>query len=278
MAGAGLLTVTKPAARPGTAERYVQDPFAPFRLDDRVAIITGASSGIGARLARVLRAAGATVIAAARRTDRLITLAGELGTGVRVVTCDVTTDEGRERLVAEAMSVQGHVDVLVNNAGVKGFGLPAENEPLAEFRRVLEVNLIAVFALSQLVGRHMLEAGSGSILNIASVAGLVGTGSLNQADYATSKGGVVNLTRDLASQWARRGVRVNAIAPGPFPTEMTETLFGDEQLMRWLRQSTPMGRVGEEHELDGPALFLASDASSYVTGQVLVVDGGLTAV
>jgi len=128
------------------------------------------------------------------------------------------------------------------------------------------------------VGRQMLDRGGGVVVNVASVLGLVGSGQIPQAGYVASKGGLVNLTRELAAQWARRGVRVNALAPGWFRTEMTEVLFADEGGQRWIRRKTPMGRAGELHELDGALLFLASDASTYVTGQVVTVDGGWTAV
>jgi NAD(P)-dependent dehydrogenase (short-subunit alcohol dehydrogenase family) len=143
---------------------------------------------------------------------------------------------------------------------------------------VIEVNLIAQFALAQLAGQSMLARGSGSIINVGSVLGMVGVGQMPQASYTASKAGVHNLTRELAAQWARRGVRVNAIAPGWFRTDMTEGLFTNEKALSWLRRKVPMGRGGEDGELDGLLLYLASDASSYVTGQVIAVDGGFTAV
>jgi NAD(P)-dependent dehydrogenase (short-subunit alcohol dehydrogenase family) len=132
--------------------------------------------------------------------------------------------------------------------------------------------------MTQAVGRHMLERGNGVIINVASVVGMVGGGQIPFSSYAASKGGLVNLTRDVAAQWARRGVRVNALAPGWFPTEMTTELFTDERSMAWVGRKTPMGRAGEDHELDGALLFLAGDASTYVTGIVLPVDGGWTAI
>ncbi len=252
------------------------DPFSRFRLDGRVTVLTGASSGIGAHLARVLHAAGSHLVLAARRADRLEALAAELDGSIPVA-CDVSRDEDLERLVEVALDRHGRVDVLVNNAGTAD-PLPAEDEPSEMFREVLTVNLTAAFVLTQLVGRHMLERGSGVVVNVASVLGLVGSGQIPQAGYVASKGGLVNLTRELAAQWARRGVRVNALAPGWFHTEMTEVLFADEGGRRWIRRKTPMGRPGELHELDGPLLFLASDASTYVTGQVIAIDGGWTAI
>jgi NAD(P)-dependent dehydrogenase (short-subunit alcohol dehydrogenase family) len=252
-------------------------PFPTFRLDGRTAVVTGASSGIGARFARVLHDAGADVVVAARRLDRLESLAAELD-GVVPVACDVADDAQCEALIATAAERFGRIDVLVNNAGISD-PLPAEDEPVATFRRVVDVNLTATFLLSQLAGRHMLaqEAG-GSIVNVASILGIVGAGQIPQASYTASKAGVVNLTRELAAQWGRRGVRVNAIAPGWFPTEMTTELFDNERSVQWVRRRTPMGRGGEVHELDGVLLFLATDASSYVTGQVIPVDGGWVSI
>ncbi|MDX1650389.1 MAG: SDR family oxidoreductase, partial [Myxococcota bacterium] len=185
--------------------------------------------------------------------------------------------EDVDRLVAETTARLGPAEILVNNAGFTTV-VPAESQSLADWRGHLDVNLTGAFLCAQRFGRGMLEAGRGVIVNVASVLGLVASGQIKQAAYAASKGGMVNLTRELAAQWARRGVRVNAIAPGWFPTEMTDEMFDDERSLRWMRSRTPMGRGGELDELVGPLLFLASDASSFVTGQVLVVDGGWTAV
>ena len=155
-------------------------------------------------------------------------------------------------------------------------------DPLAAFRRELEVNLVAPFELARLVARSLIEAQApGSIVNVASIWALAGVGQIPDAGYAASKGGLVSMTRELAAQWARRGVRVNALCPGWFPSEMTigpGRIFGDERGEAWMARRTPMGRGGQEHELDGALLFLASDASSFVTGAVLPVDGGWTAI
>jgi NAD(P)-dependent dehydrogenase (short-subunit alcohol dehydrogenase family) len=172
--------------------------------------------------------------------------------------------------------LDGRIDVLVNNAGI-GSPIPAEDEPVERFAEVLDVNVTALFALTQLVGRTMIERGSGSIVNIASILGLVASAPIKQASYTASKGAVVNLTRELAVQWARKGVRVNAIAPGWFPSEMTAEMFADPASMTFLERNAPMARGGRPDELDGALLYLASGASSYVTGQVLAVDGGWTA-
>jgi NAD(P)-dependent dehydrogenase (short-subunit alcohol dehydrogenase family) len=241
-----------------------------------VVIVTGASSGLGDRFARVLAAAGATVVAAARRADRLEALADDHD-GITAVACDVSVDEDCERLVQTTVEEHGRLDVVVNNAGI-GLSGPAESEDVSVFREHLAVNVTGAYVLSQLAARHFLANDGGVIVNVASVLGLVGAGQIPFASYATSKGALVQLTRELAGQWARRGIRVNALAPGWFASEMTTQMFEDESSAGWVRRKTPMGRPGEPHELDGALLFLASDASTYMTGQVVVVDGGWTAV
>jgi NAD(P)-dependent dehydrogenase (short-subunit alcohol dehydrogenase family) len=252
------------------------DPLASFRLDGRVAVVTGASSGLGDRFARVLAAAGARVTLVARRVDRLEALAAELE-GSLVVTADMARPADVERIGAATIDHFGQVDVLVNNAGI-GDVYPAEDEPLEAFTDTVNVNLVGAFQLCQVVGRHMLQHGGGTMVNVASMLGLVSAGSIPQAGYAASKAALINLSRELAAQWGRRGVRVNALCPGWFPTEMTAEMFASDSGQDWMRRKTIVGRPGRIDELDGALLWLASDASSYVTGQAIVVDGGFTAL
>jgi len=251
-----------------------------FDLGGRVAVVTGASSGLGAHFARVLAGAGAAVMLVARRESRLRALAGDLrreGARCAFASCDVTREEAVDRLVAATRAELGPADILVNNAGI-GPVAPAEETPLEVFRRVQAVNLEAAFLCSQRFGRGMLERGRGAIVNVASIFGLVASGRMSQVAYCASKGGLVQLTRQLGVEWARRGVRVNALAPAFFETELTAEMLAEERGRRFVERHTPMGRPGRLEELGGPLLFLASDASSYVTGQVLAVDGGWTAV
>jgi len=245
-----------------------------FDLNGRVAVVTGASSGLGAGFARSLASCGATVIAAARRTDRLHRLADALP-GIVPVACDVTSSSDRERLVETALAAGG-LDILVNNAGMPG---PPEalSETDEELAALLDVNLTAGLRLSVAAVAALPEDSSLSIINISSVVGLVSTAPIGGAGYAASKAGVIGVTRELAGQWGRRGVRVNALVPGWFDTEMTDGLFTNEKSAAWVRRNTMLGRGGQTGEVDGALLFLASDASSYVTGHTLVVDGGWVA-
>jgi len=245
-----------------------------FDLSDRVVIVTGASSGLGEQFALALHAAGAKVVAVARRKERLDALAAACP-GLDARPLDVTDDEGCNRLVEDVRTTYGRIDGLVNNAGLGTPALALEDS-LDHFRRVLDVNVTSVFHLSRLVAPVMIEAGRGSIVNIASVYGLGSTYPVGDASYASSKAAVINLTRDLAGQWGKRGVRVNAIAPGFFRTEMAEEIFTNEAAHKRISLATPLRRTGEPGELDGALIFLLSDASSYVTGQTIAVDGGWT--
>jgi hypothetical protein len=250
-------------------------PLDRFRLDDRITIVTGASSGLGAHFARVLHAVGAEVVLTARRADRLDALATELP-GASVVVADMADEADRERLVAEVLDRFGRVDVLVNNAGVGG-SVAVEHEALERFRNSMEINVTALWHLSKLCAPSMIATGSGAIVNVASMLGHVGSTPVKQAHYCASKGAVVNLTRELALQWARKGVRVNALCPGWFPSEMTDGMETDEGSQRFIAANSPIPRMGELGELDGALLLLASPAGSFLTGQSIVVDGGWTA-
>jgi NAD(P)-dependent dehydrogenase (short-subunit alcohol dehydrogenase family) len=245
-----------------------------FKLDGRTAIVTGASSGLGVAVARALAEAGAAVALGARRSDRLALVQSDIEQGggrAIAVTADVADPEDCSRLVAEAMNAFGHLDILVNNAGV-ATAVPAIRETPEQFRRVIDVNLHGCYWMAQAAARAMADGGS--IINISSVLGLT-TAGLPQAAYSASKAGLIGLTRDLAQQWTgRRGIRVNAIAPGFFATEMTAQYR--EGYVETLEPRMLVGRQGEPHELAAAVLFLASDASSYITGVTIPVDGGFT--
>lgn len=245
-----------------------------FRLDGKVAIVTGASSGLGVAFARALAEAGADVVLGARRVEKLEETAGLVtAAGRRVLThaTDVADPDQCQALVDAAVAEFGRVDVLVNNAGV-GTAVPATRETPEQFRSVIDVNLNGCYWMAQACGRVM-QPGS-SIINISSVLALT-TAGLPQAAYAASKAGLVGLTRDLAQQWSgRKGIRVNAVAPGFFASEMTEQYpEGYLDQMAW---RIPTGRQGDARELAASVVWLASDAGGYVTGQTIAVDGGLT--
>jgi NAD(P)-dependent dehydrogenase (short-subunit alcohol dehydrogenase family) len=253
----------------------VADPLDLFRLPGRTVIVTGASSGLGERFARVLHAVGADVVMAARRLDRLEALASQLP-GAYAVRADLALEGDREHLVEAALERFGRVDVLVNNAGI-GFKVAVEDETLETFRNAMEVNVTAVWHLSKLVAPVMIANGGGSIVNIASMLGHVAGSPVKQAHYCASKGAVVNLTRELAAQWARKGVRVNALCPGWFESEMTAGMESDEGSQRFIATMSPIPRMGAAHELDAALLLLAGPGSTFMTGQSVLVDGGWTA-
>jgi NAD(P)-dependent dehydrogenase (short-subunit alcohol dehydrogenase family) len=247
---------------------------ARWRLDGKVALVTGASAGLGARFAWVLHAAGAHVIITARRADRLTELAHDCRTRMETLAGDIT-DPAHRQLLADLARRHGRLDVLVNNAGICDDG-PLEQQSLADLRQVVEVNLISVLDVCRLTA-DLLRAGPGaSVINVSSMYGTVSSSS-PMAAYNATKGALINLTRHLAAVWGQDGVRVNALAPGYFPTELTGFLT-DPAFAQSIRDRTLLSRTPAPDELDGPLLFLATDASSYMTGQALVIDGGWTAV
>jgi NAD(P)-dependent dehydrogenase (short-subunit alcohol dehydrogenase family) len=250
-----------------------------FDLSGKSAIVTGGSRGLGLEIARGLGEAGARVHITARReqwlTSGLETLQGE-GLTCSASACDVSQPDDVERLVTEVMEAAGRIDILVNNAGVS-WGEPLEELSLDRWRYVIETNLTGTFLATQAVGRWMIAGGGGKIVNISSVAGQRGIDEaiMNAPVYHASKGGIDALTRDLAMKWARHGINVNAVAPGYFPTRMTQGVIAQaEDRMRAL---SPFGRLGAEGELKGVVVFLAAPASNWITGQVIAVDGGYTA-
>jgi NAD(P)-dependent dehydrogenase (short-subunit alcohol dehydrogenase family) len=245
-----------------------------FRLDGKVAIVTGASSGLGVAFAQALAEAGADVAVGARRADRLedtAQLVMEAGRRVLTAPTDVSDPGSCQALVAATMERFGRVDILVNNAGI-GTAVPATRESPDQFRQVVDVNLNGSYWMAQACGRVM-RPGS-SIINVSSVLGIT-TAGLPQAAYASSKAGLIGMTRDLAAQWSgRKGIRVNAIAPGFFESEMT-----DEYAPGYIeaqQERIPLGRKGDPRELAATVVFLASDAAGYIVGQTLPVDGGRT--
>jgi NAD(P)-dependent dehydrogenase (short-subunit alcohol dehydrogenase family) len=246
-----------------------------FRLDGKVAVVTGASSGLGVAFARALAEAGADVALGARRVDRLEgtrSLVQDAGRRALAVRTDVTDPDDCQALVDATVRELGRLDVLVNNAGV-GTAVPALRESPEEFRSVIDLNLNGCYWMAQRAAAVM-EPGS-SIVNISSILGIT-TAGLPQAAYSASKAGLIGLTRDLAQQWtSRRGIRVNALAPGFFASEMSDQ-YQEGYLERQIEQRVLAGRKGDPEELAAALLFLASDAGGYVTGQTLAVDGGLT--
>jgi len=251
-----------------------------FSLRGKVALITGASAGLGVELARALASAGADTVLVARRRERLEQLADELrrgGARSAALPADLTRDGDCARVVAEAEVALGPIDILVNNAGIAPLSR-AEKHTRAKWDSALQVNLTAPFLLSQEVGRRMIERGRGGrIINVTSIMSRRANPLYNAVGYAASKAALENVTRQLAIEWARYGITVNAIAPAWFVTEMTELGFGEDEVRAKAERLTPLGRLGEPHELRTALLFLAAPGSSYVTGSTVFVDGGWTA-
>lgn len=247
-----------------------------FDLTGRVAVVTGAGRGLGRSMALALAAAGADIVAASRTSGEIESLCTEvqaLGRRAVAITADITDPHDCERLASEAAERLGRVDILVNNAGVNIRKPVLELTP-EEYRQVLSTNLEGYFHCARAVGRKLVEQGSGKVINISSILGRVALA--NQAAYASSKGGIEQLTKVLAIEWAPHNVQVNAIGPTYFETELTRPLFEDPERHDFITRRTPMGRWGQPHELAGAVIFLASAASDYVTGHTLMVDGGWT--
>jgi NAD(P)-dependent dehydrogenase (short-subunit alcohol dehydrogenase family) len=256
------------------------DLVAPFRLDGKVAIVTGASYGLGVLFTEILASAGADVVITARSVDKLNdtkAMVEAIGRRCLVVAGDVTSYDDCEQVAQQAMSTFGRVDVLVNNAGWADDRLVRSEHCEPEmFAKMVNTDLVGLFYMTRAVAPSMLRGGGGSIINLSSIFGNAGSEN-RTAGYFAAKGGVNQLTKLLACEWGDRGVRVNALAPNFFVSEMTRALLEDSGMADWMRSRTPMRRMGELPELVGPFLFLASDASSFVTGVVLSVDGGWSA-
>ena len=248
-----------------------------YDLTDRVAIITGGSRGLGEEMAEGLAEAGAKLMICARRQEWLGPAMDNFrGRGFTVagMICDVAAPLEVQNVVDKTMETYGKIDILINNAGIAWAAEP-EKMPLDKWQKVLDTNLTGTFLFSQAAGRAMLNVGSGCIINIASIAGMVGSVSTSHwAGYAASKAGIIGLTRELAATWARNGIRVNAIAPGYFHSRLADPAIVHAEPQ--IRATSPIPRVGNPGELKGVAVFLASDAASYITGQTIVVDGGRT--
>jgi NAD(P)-dependent dehydrogenase (short-subunit alcohol dehydrogenase family) len=256
-------------------ERDVPEGLRPFQLDGRVALVTGASSGLGEATARTLASAGARVALAARRVDRLATLAADIDG--HAVPCDLLDESQVDGLVPAVSDALGPPAILVNVAGGITDGFRAEDETLDAIEQTLRLNLVAPFRLAQAVFPHMVAGGGGAIVNVSSISGLVGIPGIPQASYAASKAGLSGLTVELAVQWARHRIRVNTVAPGFFRSEITEELFDGERGQQWLRRNTPLPDDMDAADVVGSILWLVSDAGRHVTGQTVVVDGGWTA-
>jgi len=249
-----------------------------FDLGGRVAIVTGGSVGLGRQMAEGLAEMGANLVLCARKKERCLQAAGELEKlGVRVLPlgCDVKEPASIQEVADTTVRHFGRIDILINNAGTS-WGAPAETMTLEQWNKVIETNLTGTFLFSQAVGKVMIGQRRGKIINIASVAGLRGSsGKLQAIGYSASKGGVIIFTKDLASKWGMHNIQVNAIAPGWFPTDMSEKVI--ERNKQELLAGIPLGRFGGPEDLKGAVVFLASAASDFVTGHVLVVDGGQSA-
>lgn len=251
-----------------------------FNIKGQTAIVTGASSGLGTTFAEALAECGANVVLAARRIERLEkladTLARKYGAKVIPAKTDVSQESDVLRMVKTAVEQFGSLEILVNNAGIASLS-PSVDMTMEEWKEVIDVNLTGVFLCARTAAREMIKKNYGKIVNIASIYGAVGD-IFHAAPYYASKGAVINLTRAFAIEWAQYKINVNAIAPGFFPSEMTEQVFKDRNALKHILSRTPLGRTGEPRDLKAVLLYLASPASNYVTGQTIFVDGGWTAL
>lgn len=253
-----------------------------FDLTGRTALVTGGSSGLGLQIAEALGTQGARVVISSRKADALEAARkhlADLGVDASWIAADNSKEEDVERLAGEALAALGRVDILVNNAGAT-WGSSAVDHPLAAWDKVMNLNVRAIFLLTQKIGRlSMIPNRYGRIINLASIAGLKGNGPkvLGTLAYNTSKGAVVNLTRALAGEWGPHGITVNALAPGYFPSGMTKGIIEAVGVEK-LSERAPLQRIGDDDDLKGAALLFASDAGKHITGQILAIDGGVTAV
>ncbi len=253
--------------------------MTPFDLTGRKAFVTGASRGIGQAIAVALAQAGADLAVVARGEEGLAATAKQItdcGREAHIVAADVTRQDSVEDAIATAIRALGHVDIVVNNAGGSNFAVPFLDLRLAGWDKLIRLNLDSAMYVCHAIGDHLVGRGKGSVINVASVAGLIGSPFL--APYGAAKAGLISLTKTLAVEWAARGVRVNALCPGWTATDLNRNLWDDDTAGKATVATVPMQRWGRAEEMTGPAVFLASDASSYMTGQVLVVDGGQTAL
>ena len=250
-----------------------------FDIREQTAIVTGASSGLGVTFAETLAERGVNLVIAARRYEKLIKVAEDISSKYNIKVVPVQTDVSQEEqvinIVKTAIEKFGSIEILVNNAGTASLS-PSVDMNLEEWKKVIDVNLTGVFLCARTAAREMIKKKYGKIVNIASIYGAVGD-IFPTAPYYASKGAVINLTRALAIEWAPYKINVNAIAPGFFPSEMTETVFQDEKTLKYILSRTPLGRTGEPLDLKAALTYLASPASNYVTGQTIFVDGGWTA-